>query len=331
LEINRRIGNKKEILFNLENLTGIRIAAGRLKDSLESLREGMSLSEELADRRHLAAFKLNSGIVLKRMGQFSEAEQYFGSADVIVEEINDRMLKVELAIQRAGLKHLMGNNLLALDYAKRALQEAEEIHDKSGQLNALMLITKISDDAGLETKAVSLAEELHLFREKTLLSFNKIERFLRRGENEEAFGVAVEALPRLETITEDIELAWMYNVAAELMIVRDEYDSALTFLNRAHRSATAGGLMPEMITTLTLRGRVDFLKGDFENCYKNYKSALQICKKIADNITNETDRKPFESRRSIVFLVNEIKRLGTLIGQKKGRVIATADPAQLQS
>ncbi len=331
LEINRRIGNKKEILFNLENLTGIRIATGQLRDSLQSLKEGVALSEELGDKRHLAAFNLNFGIVLKRMGRFSEAEGHFLIAENIITEINDRMLKVELAIQRAGLKHIMGNNLLALDYAKRALQEAEGIHDKSGQLNALMLITKISDDAGLETKAVSLAEELHLSREKTLFNFNKIERFLRRGENDEAFGIAVEALPRLETITEDIELAWMYNVAAELVITRGEYDSALIFLTRAQRAATTGGLMPEMITTLTLRGRIDFLKGDFENCYKSYKSALQICKKIADSITNETDRKPFENRRSVVFLVNEIKRLGTLMGQKRGRVLSTADPAPLQS
>ncbi|MEW5995636.1 MAG: tetratricopeptide repeat protein, partial [Candidatus Zixiibacteriota bacterium] len=59
LDINRRIGSKKEVLYNLENLTDVMIAAGRLREALPYLTEGHTISDELNDCPHCAAFTLN--------------------------------------------------------------------------------------------------------------------------------------------------------------------------------------------------------------------------------------------------------------------------------
>lgn len=317
LKINRRIGSKKEILFNLENLAGVMTTAGQLKEVLPYLKEGMSLSEALSDKRHYAAFNLNIGTVLKRMGRFCEAERHFATGEEIIREIDDKMLAVEAAVRQAGLRYLLGDKTHALEVGETALKTARQINDKSGQLNALLLITRVSDEAHFIEAALALADELHLKRERTLINFNVIESLLEQSRTDEAYEAAEETLPELDQMSEDIELAWMCNVAAELMLAHDNLESALGYLSRAQRLANANGTLPEMITTLTLQGRIDLSKGDYEQCYRNYKSALQICKQITESIKNEADRRLFQNKRSTMFLVNEIKRLGILMGKKQ--------------
>jgi tetratricopeptide (TPR) repeat protein len=318
LEVNRRIGSKKEILFNLENLTAVMITAGRLKESLPYLKEGITLSETLRDKPQYGAFNVSMGTVLKRRGRFAEAEQRFVTAESIAKEIEDRMLGILAAIQWASLRLSLGDKAQALERALKALHTAEEINNKSGQLNALLLITRVSHDPGFVEHALSLVDELHLKREKTLINFNIIESLLEQGEATEAQVVSEETLPELDQMSEDIELAWMCNVAAELMLAHNNLESALGYLSRAQRLANANGTLPEMITTLALQGRIDLSKGDYEQCYRNYKSSLQICKKLVDNIEDKADRRLYQNKRSTLFLINEIKRLGTLMGEKKG-------------
>jgi len=317
LEVNRRIGSKKEILFNLENLTEVMITVGRLKESLSYLKEGIMLSRALGDKPQYGAFNLSMGTVLKRSGRFTDAERHFATVDTIVKEINDRMLSILTAIQRASLRYSLGDNVQAQEGALQALHTAEEINNKSGQLNALLLIMKVSLDSRYVEYALSLADELHLSREKTLINFNIIESYMEQGKVTEAQVVSEMALPELDRMSEDIELPWMCNIAAELMIINKDYESALSYLSRSQRLANDSGLLPEMITILTLQGRINLSKGDYEQCYSNYKNALQICKAIAADIISEADRQLYQNKRSTTFLVNEIKRLGELMVQKQ--------------
>ncbi len=317
LAINRRIGSKKEILFNLENLTAVMITAGQLKKSIPYLREGMTLSEVSRDKPHYGAFNLSMTTVLKRMGRFAEAERCLATADSIAQEVDDKMLQVQAYIQRSGLRQLIGDHTVAKEIALKALITAEEIKDKTGQLNALLLITRVSHDPCFVDRAFGLVDELHLKRERTLLNVIVTESLLEQGKTDDAHGYTERTLSELDRMVEDVELAWMCNVAAELMLAHNNLESALGYLSRAQRLANTSGLLPEMVTTLTLRGRIDFSTGEYEQCYKNYKTALQICKQIDENIEIDTDRHLYQNKRSTLFLVNEIKRLGTLVGKKQ--------------
>jgi len=58
LDINRRIGSKKEVLYNLENLISLRIAAGQLAAARELLDESLALSDSLKLTSHEATFYL---------------------------------------------------------------------------------------------------------------------------------------------------------------------------------------------------------------------------------------------------------------------------------
>ncbi|HWR84163.1 MAG TPA: serine/threonine-protein kinase [Candidatus Deferrimicrobium sp.] len=331
LEINRRIGSKKETLFNFENLTAFMITAGRLRESLPYLKEGLLLAETLADKQHLGVFNLSMGTVLRRMGKIGEAERYIGASEHIIEEIDDKMLPVQIAIQRGRMRYLVGDNAGAIACGQTALTGAKEANDTSGQLNALLLLTRVSSDPELVAHCERLIDELHLKRERLLLTCNQVEFLLSQGQSDQAAAVG-NALPvDIERVDEDIELPWMCNVAAELMIDRGQTTIAPKCLARALRAATNSGLLPETVTILTLQGKLDLTAGDYEQSYAHFRAAMRTSKLIAQSLTNEVDRAFYSGKRETVLLVNEVQRMQTITGQqKRGRAITgpTLPPSQ---
>ncbi len=317
LELNRRIGSKKEILFNLENLTAVMVTAGHLKESFSYLKEGIALSETLDDQPHIGVFNLSLGTVLKRMGKFSEAQQCFDVVEKVNHRTNDKMMKAQLLIQRAGLRHLLGDDDEALSLGQEALTLAEEINDKSGILNALLLLTKVVYEPTHVDRAYGIIEELHLTRERLLIDFNTIGLLLRQGREKEANAYAESVLPELVKISEDVEAAYMYNTAAELMITRQAYAEAKDYLARAQRFGKTNGLLPEMATTLTLEGLIARKMGEYEQSFRNYKNALRFHKQIADSLSADEDKQIYQRQHSVTFLVKEIKQLGEILGQKQ--------------
>ncbi|MFH1372909.1 MAG: tetratricopeptide repeat protein [bacterium] len=317
LQINRRIDSKKEILYNLENLTAVMITAGQLRKSLGYLKEGMALAESLDDRPHLGVFNLSMGTVLSRMGRFSDAAERLAAVGTIVEEKADRLLGVLLGIQQAALRSTIGDNEQARRMVRQALTDARETGDKSGQLGALLLLTKLSHDTDLVDQARSLVSQLRLKRESTLAGFSLIECLLDRDQADTADTIAEVPLLELQEITEDIELAWMCNVAARLMLVRRRPDIAREYLSRARMTANNKGLLPEMMNAWLLQGQIDIADGDYEQGFASYRNALRLCRKMGSAIADTADRDLFENKPEIVFLIAEVKRLASLLGQKE--------------
>ncbi len=317
LQINRRIGSKKEILYNLDNLTSVMITAGRLPQALPLLQEGMTLAEELGDKPHLGAFNLAHGILSLRTGRYTQAATYFDTVGATVKEIDDRMLEVRVTILQAFLRYLLGDHKSALERGRRALETARRIDDKASQLNALLVITRIDGDSRLAEHALGLADELHLSREKTLILFSKAaHRLAGKEETTDSESSDSLLLSIIEEVHEDIELPWLCNIAAGIMLSRSDYDGAAHYLDRGEQAAKAGGQTPEMVTTLSLQGQLQYARGDFERCFQSLKRALQICREIADGIEDETDRTVFQQQQSVVSLAEEIKRLVALLKHK---------------
>jgi len=317
LEINRRIGSKKEVLFNLDNLTVIMISAGQLRKSLQYLKEGMSLAEALADRPHLGSFKTGLGTVLKRMGRFSDADTCYREAAEIYAGLDDATGNSRLSTGRADLAYRIGDGSKALTIATETLDAACAGGDKPDELDALLVVTRVSDDEKLISRAFDLADELHLSRERTVFAFNLLALNLRKGNVTAQEEHARKALADLDEMPDNIEVPGLCNTAAELMVASDRSDRALRYLQRAERVAAASGLNPELVTTLTLRGKIEVTDGEFERGYADYRKALEISRKIADGIHDEKDLLTYQGRAAIRFLRGEIKRLVTAAGTVK--------------
>ena len=218
LELNRRIGNKKEILFNLENLIAVMITAGQLRESLSYLKEGMTLAEVIGDKPHIAVFNLSMSTVLRRLGQLNKAEKSLIVVKHVIASIDDDVLAVQLLTNKAAVRAVVGDTDRAIEYASKALEQARQMEVRPEQLNALLILTRVSDNSQFYNDAINLATELSLEREKSLVLFNRLNWLMADGKRELIESLSKEALPRLKSITDDIELAGMCNTAAEYYI-----------------------------------------------------------------------------------------------------------------
>ncbi|MFQ5452938.1 MAG: tetratricopeptide repeat protein [Candidatus Zixiibacteriota bacterium] len=319
LEINRKTGRQKEILYNLENLTTIMIISGKLKQSIKHLKEGLALATTLDDTSHIGIFNINIGLVLTRIGKFSEAQKCFRLAEKISDKIDYNHLDMGLKIALANLSFYLGNNSKALKQAREALNNAEAVANKNSRLNALMIITRITDDRNYFNQAYKLSEELHLNREKVILQFNQLMFLVLSNKTIDAEKLFNRISPELSKLEDEIELAWFLNIAAEYALMLNKIDDADKYLNKAQKIADESGLMSESLKTHSLLGQINFSQKKYEDCFSNYKKALQIAKDIANNIDSKEDSQTFQNQPTITFLVEEIRRLGKFMKQKKGR------------
>ena len=317
LEINRLVGSQKEVLYNLENLTSMMITAGQLSKSVGYIREGIALAESLSDKPHRGAFLVNMGNVVRRLGRFQAAREAYDEASVICGEVDDEMLRELLAIARAGRRLQLGDIETTHVQALEALQMAEKANNKPNQLDALLLLTRVVDDPQLVEKARALTVDLGIQREQTLIESNVLETTFRSGRQDEAIKICKSVTPSIEAMRNDIELPRLYNLLAELRISQAAPDEAMAYLQRAGNFAESAGLQPEIITNLTLRGRVHVLQKDFEQGYACYRQALEAAKEITIGIENRSDRRIYQSQRSLLRLVEEIKRMATVMGGTK--------------
>ncbi|MDH4156049.1 MAG: tetratricopeptide repeat protein [candidate division Zixibacteria bacterium] len=316
LAINRDIGTKKELLFNYENLTSIMMTSCRLNESLQYLREGLALSQQLGDKAHLATFNLQMGMTLTRMGRFEQADRAYSEAAALTAEIDDEILERMLDTSRANLRFHLGDTQEALRMAIVALERADQKDDKPSMITALLLITRISDDRHYLQRAEVTAGELRLTREKLVLEFNRLEHLATRHRIDEALALATTVSKQIHRIPNDLELPRFYNSVAEVMLAAGRPDEAVAHLQKGNMIAGRCGLRPEMITNLTLQGRAKEKDGEYEACYQCYRKALELCRQMTDEITNDVDRRFFKSQRSIQFLEKEIRGLRKVLMQK---------------
>jgi tetratricopeptide (TPR) repeat protein len=281
------------------------------------------LCESLGDQPHLAESFLQMGTIFTRTGRFSEADVSLARAHVISSSLDYKAAHLSCSLRRATLRYYLGDEQEAERLARELLAEARQAERIPEQIAVLSLLTRLTGETDYAARAAQLAETHHLQRELTAARFATLEALLRREQCQEADREAADLWPIPLAMNEDIELPWMCNQLAELAIARREVEKAATYLDRSHRAAEQSGLRAEMVGALTLRGQVAFDRGDYERSYADYRQALAICRNMSETITEESDRKRFQSTRAITFLTGQIKRLGELMAIKERAGTAT--------
>ncbi len=328
LEKNRRTGNRHEILINLSNLVVAASAAGRLKQALRYIDEGLALAQELQSEPHVADFKMSLGVVYRRQGNSSRAHELFAQADPLYRALDDRRALADFMIQKAHLRYQMGDYTQASATAQQALEIARTLGEKPVQLSAMILLTKFQSNSHMATEAAQLANTLHLEREARYLQFNRLEQIIESGAAITDDCLSDGLVERCLGAEDNIDLPWMCCLAAEVSIATGRVDRAADLVKQAIRQASAMELMPETAIALALKAQLEMKNGAYENAYALYRQALQITKEMAENIADGTDRDLFMQKRSVQSLISEIRRLGSLLGQKQR---AGSNPALVQS
>ncbi len=109
----------------------------------------------------------------------------------------------------------------------------------------------------------------------------------------------------------------MCNLLVEALIARKKHDEASVWLNKSIRFARKAGLVPDLATAISLQGRLEGISGNLEGSYAKSREALALVKQLAANCSTDQERASFLKRRSVLTLIDEVRRLAAIIGQKQ--------------
>jgi len=317
LAINQRIGSKKEVLYNIENLVALKIAAGQLTESLELLKEGLDLARSHNLAAHEGPFHLYVATIEKRMGRYGNAEKSLARVEKVLASLDDYSLGLLTDMQKAGIRLHLGDKTAAARIAERVCSEARRTRNAVAELESLLMLVRLADSPAYLEEANGIVEERHLVREKRLLRFGRLEYLLDQERTEDALAQSADLLNDLNQVEDDLELSWMYTLAASVWQIRGATDEVNRCLQVARRQAEAVGLAAEQITTLTALGRLAKAAGNYEEAYAALKKGLELCRLAAEGIDREADRQLFLAKPVVRTLAAEIKALGQRLGKKE--------------
>ncbi|MCD6249013.1 MAG: tetratricopeptide repeat protein [candidate division Zixibacteria bacterium] len=321
LEINRRIGSNKEVLYNLENLVTLHTSAGQLKDSLKFLKEGQRLATKHSLTAHEAQFYLHTATIAKRMGRYNDAVQGLNRVDALLPELDDPTLNLATIIQKASLRYHLGDNPTALKLALDVYSRAKVTNNSVPELDALLLLVRLSEDPQYREQGKVIVDERRLVRDKRLLAFGRLEYLLNHHENDAARELADGLIDQLSEVEQDLELAWMESLAGRICLEQKQFEDANRHLQRALKAAQDSGVLPELITVQILRGQLAKTQGDFETAYTCLKQALGVGRTVANSIDDAGDRLIYQKKPVMQTLASEIATLSRQLGnrQRAGR------------
>ncbi len=308
LELNRQVGNKKEILYNLENLTAIMITAGQLKESLNYLKEGISISEQVGDRNHYGIFQMSMATVLRRMGQYGQADKCLATVIEIVDQSDNDSLKIILLNALASIRLAIGDDRGAEDISNKAKNKAEEIDNRPEKLNSLLILTKINNSTEIFDQALLLADELSLNRERILIKNNMLSNYLISDIGNNLQDLIVEIEGSLQSMKEDVEISGIYINLAEYYLQNNQEVKAINYADKALQNAQLSNLIPEMIKSNILQGKIKFTSIEYEACFDYYKKAMKLTQQISSGLITEVDKQLFQKNNTTQSLISEINK-----------------------
>lgn len=325
LELNRGTGSRKEILINIENLTSIMISAGQIGKSLSLLREGLDLSREIGDHGQGMLLQISLAGALIRLGKPGEANKVLEEVRSRRENTDDHAIGILFLCAAAEYEILLGRFLEAAALTEQAKAAASAATSVYHQLQTVLMLARLTDIPGLDAEVDQLICQTKFERMHTVFRFNQAERLTRQGDHTQALERIAELLPNVLSLRDDVELPRLCLIAAECLMATGRYQESRQFADCARGHAARYALIPELMSYGVVSGRLALKSGDYELAFREFKQALQLAKEISQSITDITDRADFQKRREIGFMVEEIGRLGLILGQKKR---AGSEPAR---
>jgi serine/threonine protein kinase/Tfp pilus assembly protein PilF len=317
LELNRRTGSRKEILINIENLTSIMISAGQLGESLSLLREGLDLSREISDHGQEMLLQISLAGTLIRLGKPGESSKVLEDVRTRREYADDHAIGINFLCAAAEFHILLGRFDEAAALVEEARAAASAATNVYHQLQTVLMLARLKDIPGLDAEVEQLILQSKFERMRTVYRFNQAERLIRHGDHKQALVRIAELLPTVLSLRDDVEMPRLCLIAAECLQLAGRPAEARQFADRARVHATQYGLVPESLMCGVISGRLALDSGDYEKAFHEFRQSIQIAKDISQSITNVADREDFQKRREIGFMVEEIGRLGLILGQKK--------------
>ena len=318
LTLNIEIGVKVEQLLNYENLAEISIQAGRVSDALNFLKHAGALATELGDKSHQSSVSRLTGLLLRRTGQFDNAEQYLKESLETAEQSGNPFSILPCHIDLAKLYRDAKDSKLFTTYYTLARQKAEDLGDKAALFALALLRFAYYEDEANWLDAKQLVTELNTSREISLLALTRLEFCIEKNELDEADELVEDIRSYFTDGIEDIELPRIHLVLGKLQLLRQNVALAREELGKSLALSQAANLMPEQWQSQCELSEIAFTDKEFEVSFKYARQAIEVLKKIAAGISNTDRMHRLYSDKKVIQLLGRIKSLQAVLGKIKG-------------
>jgi tetratricopeptide (TPR) repeat protein len=159
LSIYMKIGNRKGVADELDNLSDVRFALGNLETSRRSYEQSLVANDEIGNQDGIALAKGALGPVLLALGDHEGAKRSSQASLEICQRIGDRS---KAAIAMAGVGDALrveGNIADAQTYETQAVSMFNEIGDKRSAARFQLLVAELLIDQGDNSGATTLARQ----------------------------------------------------------------------------------------------------------------------------------------------------------------------------
>jgi class 3 adenylate cyclase/tetratricopeptide (TPR) repeat protein len=241
---------EERVKANEEKAAVLRLV-GRWEEAQETLKESLTLANELQDRNLVANSELDYGVLLRSKGSFAEAFPFFERARAIYADLGEQE-GLSRALNNLGILYAMqGDYDKATASWRRQLDIAEALGDKQNLFNGMLCL------GNLETRVDNPSEALRYY--KAALDVAEASGDKRNvGVAAGSIGIAETQLGR-------------YGEAMEHFGV--DYEIAVELGDKQGTCRALGNI-----------GVIHSSRGDYERALECYEEALAISEELGDKL-----------------------------------------------
>ncbi len=318
LVINGRSGIKGEIIINLENLSAAYQGAGFLQEAMKTAQEGIELAVELDYKPALASLLNIIAIIHKRQGCLGSAWKKFGQIEKIMHDIDDPELALAVGINKADLLYKFNRAPEAGAILEALLRAGEKNTNRKTLATAMAMLARINEDQALLDKARSIFEEIKSHRDQILIGLKRLGMALSRKDEKQADSFVDVVLRFIRTPHPDLEKAKAAVLLGQYYAFKGNLAEAVGYFEKGVELAQKGGLRPEWCEASYGLAKAHAQDKDYERAYAMFRTALEVLKEQARDISDEANRNTFLNRKIYRELAGYARNLKSILTKKSG-------------
>jgi class 3 adenylate cyclase/tetratricopeptide (TPR) repeat protein len=285
-----------EALARLDEETALRIAEkrgdvelrlGRVEPAIESWRRCLAYWSQREQLEHVAELHRKIGSALAHKGERKAAIEQHQQGINLIKDLDPTLALVRLYEEAAWLYMQVGDNMLAIYAAEKALRLAEELGEIGAASRAHGIFGRVFGRIGDTAKArENLERAVELARgsdpTETVLALLALGHHFEHSEGD--YGAAhasyLEGLALAERIGDVPAQIELQSALAQLAFYRCEWDEVQRASDASAELAEREGLVGKLCLPNTLRGLLRWRDGDFDASAQLFASAHELAEKV---------------------------------------------------
>jgi class 3 adenylate cyclase/tetratricopeptide (TPR) repeat protein len=265
----------------------VALRLGRVDPAIESWRRCLAFWSERDDPEHVAELHRKVGAALAHKGERKAAIEQHQQGINLIKDLPPSLALVRLYEEAAWLYMQVGDNMLAIYAAEKALRLAEQLGEIRAASRAHGIFGRVFGRIGDTTKArENLERAVELARDtdpaESVLALLALGNHLEDAEGDYDAGEEryLEALAIAEQIGEVPAQIELHAALARLAFYRCDWERVKSASDHSAELAEREGLVGKLCLPNTLRGLLRWREGDFEGSARLFADAHELADRV---------------------------------------------------